>query len=76
MPNTDIVPALQQAVGARITSLDRVYDLAVDRKSIWFDGWNGPKPAAFVVGMKLVTVKQFLERGMFEYNPVGRKSDA
>ena len=50
-----------------IVSVDRLAELARERRAVWFHGWNGSKSAAFVIGMPLKSVLEFLNRGLFEY---------
>ena len=53
----------------RIRTLKRLMDLAISRKSVAFSGWDGPKPAAFMVGMTGRTLYGFMELGLYEYKP-------
>ena len=53
----------------RVTSLQRLCELAHEKKSVIVDGicWLKPKPAAFIVNMSGFLINQFIEAGMYVY---------
>lgn len=53
--------------GKRILTVERLLSLASERRAVSFAGWDRPKPAAFLVGMTVRTVLQFIDRGLYEY---------
>jgi hypothetical protein len=59
-------------IGKRIASLNAVSRLADEGRAVWFAGWNGPKAAAFLMGMPARTLKLFIDRGLYEYRKEGR----
>lgn len=51
----------------KITSVDRLIELSNQRRAVWFDHWDGPKSAAFMISMPLRTVLTFMQSGLYEY---------
>ncbi len=56
----------------KIKRMERLIELASDRKAVWFHGWSRPLSASFVVGMPLRTVAEFMDRGLYEYKAKGK----
>lgn len=60
----------------RIKTVERLNRLALQKRSVSFAHWDGPKPAAFMMSMQARTLLGLLARGLYEYKAKGKKCQA
>lgn len=69
-------PVPKSAIGSKVTSVERLFELSMQRKAVVLphaNFTNKPTPAAFIICMPGRSIVNLIRAGMFVYKPSKKK---